>query len=57
MIAHRLSTVQNADNIIVFDKGSVVEQGTHKELLAIPHGFYRALIENAEQFTPSSSTV
>lgn len=34
VIAHRLSTVENADLIIVMDEGSVVEQGTHKALLA-----------------------
>lgn len=33
MIAHRLSTVQNADNIIVMNEGKIAEQGTHKELL------------------------
>lgn len=33
VIAHRLSTVQNADNIIVLDHGSIKEQGTHKDLL------------------------
>jgi len=36
MIAHRLATVKTCDKIIVMDKGSVVEEGSHKELLEIP---------------------
>ena len=33
VIAHRLSTVEKADNIIVFDQGKIIEEGTHKELI------------------------
>uniref|UniRef100_A0A8C4S0A3 Transporter associated with antigen processing, subunit type a n=1 Tax=Erpetoichthys calabaricus TaxID=27687 RepID=A0A8C4S0A3_ERPCA len=41
VIAHRLKTVENADNIIVLDGGVVVEQGTHKELMANESCYYR----------------
>ncbi|CAN8072905.1 unnamed protein product [Agarophyton chilense] len=45
-IAHRLSTVKDADVISVIDKGCVVESGTHRELLVIEGGAYRTLIEH-----------
>ena len=44
VIAHRLSTVQSADRIVVIDGGRVVEQGGHDELLA-QNGLYRQLVE------------
>jgi ATP-binding cassette subfamily B protein len=39
-ITHRLSTVRNSDVILVMDRGSVVEQGTHKELMALKGRYY-----------------
>lgn len=44
VIAHRLSTVRDADQILVLDRGRIVQQGTHEELLA-EGGLYRALHE------------
>lgn len=43
VIAHRLSTVVNADWVLVLDNGRLVEQGTHAELLAYPDGLYKRL--------------
>jgi ATP-binding cassette subfamily B protein len=45
VVAHRLSTVKNADNIVVLDKGKLVEQGTHMELTA-QRGAYYELVKN-----------
>jgi ATP-binding cassette subfamily B protein len=45
VIAHRLSTVRSLDRILVFDRGEIVEQGTHSTLTARTGGIYRGLFE------------
>ncbi|KAF2457980.1 leptomycin B resistance protein pmd1 [Lineolata rhizophorae] len=47
VVAHRLASVQKADRIFVFDRGSVVEQGTHDELVAL-RGIYASMVEAQE---------
>ena len=45
IVAHRLSTVKNADNIVVLDQGKIVEQGTHSQLTSM-RGKYYELVKN-----------
>jgi len=47
VIAHRLSTVRHADEILVLQKGQVAERGTHDQLLAL-NGIYRRLVDMQE---------
>jgi ATP-binding cassette subfamily B protein len=60
VIAHRLSTVRAVDRIVVFDRGAVVEEGRHDELVRRPGGLYRRLFERqaldfTEAVEPSSA--
>nr|CCA17464.1 hypothetical protein OsI_03383 [Albugo laibachii Nc14] len=45
IVAHRLSTIRNADFIAVTQNGAIVERGTHEELMEIPGGIYRSLAQ------------
>lgn len=59
VIAHRLSTIQKADEILVLDKGEIVERGTHQELISTPHSLYAKLYRSAEiieDYTPTAET-
>lgn len=54
LVAHRLSSLMHADQILVLDKGRVIQRGRHEELIAVP-GMYRdiwVLQANPEQHTP-----
>lgn len=50
-IAHRLSTLRNADRLVVLDKGKIVEVGTHEQLLGIEGGAYRKLVDAQQELS------
>ncbi|MBN2649444.1 MAG: ATP-binding cassette domain-containing protein, partial [Prolixibacteraceae bacterium] len=48
VVAHRLSTVKKADQIVVLEKGKLVEQGTHRELIAQKGAYYHLVKDQLE---------
>ena len=56
VIAHRLSTVRNADIIVVLNKGKIVEMGRHEELLNIG-GLYNKLYETQFRYEKKTTTI
>jgi ATP-binding cassette, subfamily B, bacterial len=48
IVAHRLSTVKNADQIVVLEKGEIVEKGTHKELVEMKNAYYNLVKDQLE---------
>lgn len=56
IIAHRLSTVQNADLICVMDRGEIAEQGTHMQLMALQNSLYKRLVLAQEEQSRGYST-
>ncbi|CAI5527639.1 unnamed protein product, partial [Closterium sp. Naga37s-1] len=55
LVAHRLSTVRNADSICVLEGGKVAENGTHEQLLEIPNGVYERLVRR--QLSKAANTL
>ncbi|CAH2087972.1 unnamed protein product [Euphydryas editha] len=56
MVSHRLATVLNANRIVFIEKGEVVEEGTHEELLNLRGRYYQLVLENEPSIAPSENT-
>lgn len=57
VVAHRLSTITNADMIVVMDKGKIIERGRHEELMSVPDGTYRGLYEEMRKSVDREAVV
>jgi ATP-binding cassette subfamily B (MDR/TAP) protein 1 len=55
LIAHRLSTVRNADRIALIAEGKVIEYGSHEELVEKPHGRYKRLFDSSKRHSTMES--
>ena len=56
VVAHRLTTIKNADEILVISGGKIVEQGSHEELLQKESGAYKVLYDNQFKEIDSETT-
>ncbi|MGH9009747.1 MAG: ATP-binding cassette domain-containing protein, partial [Acidimicrobiia bacterium] len=56
IVAHRLSTIAHADRILVVEGGSIVEEGTHEDLMARRRGYYR-LVSRAATGWPAGASI
>ena len=56
LITHRISTIQQADTILYFDQGKLIEQGSHEELMSLQGGAYRAFVETEARLSQRSAS-
>ncbi|CAG9571820.1 unnamed protein product [Danaus chrysippus] len=56
MVSHRLATVLNANRIVFIEKGEVLEEGTHEELLNLRGRYYQLVLENEPSIAPNSDS-
>ncbi|XP_041969859.1 multidrug resistance protein homolog 49 [Aricia agestis] len=55
MVSHRLATVLNATRIVFIDKGQVIEEGTHEELMKLRGRYYQLVLENEPSIAPDNT--